>query len=178
MRGLVVAGVVSAGVGCSSTTTSIEQAWISDSTKRFELSNVVAMSTAPDRIVRRIFEERLAKELRAMGVRSVPAYAAVESRAHVVDELRAGGYHAVIVMRFVGEGARTPSTFGAYLETAGAFYGPGVVVRLETSVYTLDDDQLVWSALSKRVDPDGVLIGNYAHVIATELSRREVVASS
>lgn len=74
MRGLVVAGVVGAGVGCSSTTTSIEQA----------------------RVVRRSFEERL-----------------------------------------------------------------------------------VWSALSKTVDPDGIrdLIGSYTHVVATELSRREAVAT-
>ena len=188
--GRVIAGVLTVGLACSPTTTSIEQAWISDSTRRFDLSNVVTMSTSPDGVVRRSLEDRLARELLRMGVRSVPAYAVLDDgdrmdRRRVVDELSAGGYSAVIVMRFVGESARTPGTFGAYLETAGVLYGPGALgtlesaVRLETSVYTLHDDQLVWSALSKTIDPENLrdLIANYTHVVASELSRRDVVAS-
>ena len=183
---------------CAGSTTSIEQAWMAPEVGQVRLQRVVAIYIGEDGTIRRSAEDRLAQRLVAQGVQAVQAYAVLSSddikdldRAKA--KLRAAGFDGVVAMRMVDKETEieyVPGTFDGYWGTAWPYYGYGygspgylyseVVVRIETTAYSLYDNKLVWSALSKTIDPydTGELVDDVTKVVANELGRRGVVVAT
>lgn len=183
VRGLLVGLAFLLGSACWSASTSVEQTWTQHTPRTSQLRQVVTMFGVRDGVLRRIMEDRMTQRLIEIGVRSVPAYKVLteddrSTRGRALAKLRAIGYDGVIVTRVVGEPANAPEAFDAFLELSwpnshGELGTVATVVRMETNAYSLWDNQLVWSALTKTEGDDAAaLIDDTSSVVAGALLRR------
>jgi hypothetical protein len=190
VRGLLVGLACLLLNACWSTSTSVEHTWTQHTPRTSQLKQVVTMFGVRDGVLRRIMEDRMAQRLLEIGVRSIPAYRVLteedrSSRGRTVAKLRAIGYDGVIVTRVISEPANAPEGFDAFVELSwpnshGDLGTVATVVRMETSAYSLWDNQLVWSALTKTEEPEDVqhLIDEVTSVLARALVRGAVVEES
>lgn len=169
---------------CAAGSTSIEASWRAPTMRPGEVTKAVTMFASIDGALRRSSEDALARELDARGMTVAPAYSVllpeVRDRDAVRSALIAAGFDGIITIRMVGKQNRDEyyPTFDLYW---GEAWGPvftETVVRVEISVYSLISNQLLWSALSRSIDPDGVgeLIADVVEIIGHELDREGVIA--
>lgn len=175
--GLLALLVLTAAGGCS--TTSFNTTW-KDAGSALTLNAgdpVVAMVVSPNESTRRGAEAALTAELGKRGLKGIPAYSIVPTK-DVLDvdtaraRIRESGARAVVVMRVIGaekEVRSSPGTYvgphygrfygGYYGRGWGAAYSPGylatdTIVSVETLVYDLTTDKLVWAGQSRTLNPD------------------------
>jgi hypothetical protein len=146
----------------------------------FKGQKVVAMVVVPDVATRRGAEEELARELTRRGVEGLPASAVIpeneiKDKDKVKSRLEKAEVAGVVVMQVTGkeqELTASGPTYGGPMY--GGFYGgwygwgwgmpaysPGYIrtdtlVYVETLVYSLKQDKLVWAGKSKSTNPDRV----------------------
>ena len=165
-------------------------------------AKVVAVVVQDDEAGRRRSEEQLATELASRGLASVASYTLI-SGDDVMDEDAAkaafeeAGAVAAVVMRVVSveEAARyTPSTYyaqpyyrgywgGYYGYGWGAVYAPGYLstdttVAIETLVYDLEQNVLLWAGTSKTTNPTNrsAFIAELVTAASTEMRKAGVIA--
>jgi len=138
---------------------------------------LVALVIQPDEDNRRTSENVLADALAARGVRGVPSYTLLppeelSNEALARKNFEAAGVAGVVVMRLVDVSTKssyTPATWysmpyygtfwnGYYNYGWNAVISPGyvredVIVSVETLVYDLTRDRLVWAGLSRTTNP-------------------------
>lgn len=164
--------------GCS--TTKFTTTWKAPDVRLTHLeagAKVGALVMYPEVPVERAAEDALAAELTKRGLKGVPAYSIlgdVESRdeASAREAFTKAGALAVVVLRGIGEQTevdyRAPSYYAmpTYSGFWGGYYGAGwdtvyepgylrtsTIVTVETLVYDLKSNQLVWAGRSRTVDP-------------------------
>jgi hypothetical protein len=142
-------------------------------------AKVLALVVSPDESLRRDAEPALAAALRKHGLEAFPADTVVPSEA-IRDEARAralveaSGAAGVVAMQVVGreegKGGAPPAYTGPHYRTFwGGYYGWGwgvvsrpeylrmaTAVSVETLVYDLGRNELVWAGESKAMDPSRV----------------------
>lgn len=168
--------------GCATTTyTSSWKAPDAQPVGKLTGQKVVAVVVAKNTAVRRAAEDSLAAVLNANGAQGVPSYTLVPEDA-VGDEARAkaaiegSGAAAVVVMRPVAKDKElraTSSTMymgptygpywgGYYRYGWGAAWAPApdirtdTIVTVETLVYSLKQNKLVWAGESRTTNPSQV----------------------
>jgi hypothetical protein len=179
---LAFAFVVAAGCG---TTATVESTWRAPSAP--QLTNVVTLSPVKDPGMRRTAEDSLAQQLTSRGVHAVPGYAILQDqdlgdRSALATKLRGQGFDGVVAMRLVGAHQQLEAypDFDGYW--GGAWGGMDVttetVVRIEVNAYSLTTKQLVFSAMSKSVDPDTAkqAISDVSKVATAKLAQDHVIA--
>ena len=141
---------------------------------------VVAVAVAKNTAVRRSAEDALVGAINANGAQAIPSYSiigddAVNDEAKAKAAIEQSGAVAVVVMRPVAkekEISSTPSTmymgprYGGYW---GGYYGYGwggawggteirtdTIVIIETLVYSLKQNKLVWAGESSTTNPSQV----------------------
>src|ERR1044071_1445650 len=176
---------------CAST--SIEQQWKAPQTT--QLHRVATVMHSRDVTIRHTAEDDMAQQLRARGVDAVPGYRILSDqdyrdREAAKAKLRAAGFDGVIVMRMAGKDTRlqyVPGDFGAYgYWGAGwgawgpGYYEPETIVRIETAAYSLQNNRLVYSALSRTIDPNSVrsLVSDVSKKVANAMQKQGVVVAS
>jgi len=187
---IALAGLV-VMAGCS--TTQFTSTWKAPDARLTRLepgAKVGAMVVHPDVSVERAAEDALAAELTKRGLQGIPAYS-ILGTTDVRDEtaVRAAfakaGAVAAVVMRGIGEETevdyRAPTyyTVPAYSGFWGGYYGhswdtvyePGYlrtsrIVTVETLVYDLKSNKLVWGGRSRTVDPSK--LGSFIQEIVDE----------
>jgi len=179
-------GFAFAGAGCATTTASFEELWRAPNLRRGELTNVVILFRSPDGAMSRTAEDKLALELTARGVRATPAYMVLDPESRTDsraarDLLRGAGFDGIITMRIVDRETK-PQYYATFDYFWGDAWGPVVIetiVRIEINAYSLLNNQLVWSGLSKSVDPDSVneLINDVTELVGDELVHAGIVAA-
>ena len=174
--------LVLAAVGCTSA--SIESSWRSPAAP--QLSNVVTLSPAPDGVRRRSVEDKLAQQLTHQGIHAVPAYAVLSERdlgnqSAMIEKLRAAGFDGVVTMRLVDAHQRL-TYYPAFNDYWGGAWGAGdvvptTIVRIEVNAYSLANGQLIWSAMSKSVDPtsSSEVVGDVTKVVSEKLAKDRVI---
>lgn len=178
---LVITAAVAAG-GCGATT-KFNSTWRNPEAAPGSLhgQKVVAMVVSPNEATRRGAEEALARALTALGVQGVAAYS-IFPTASAQDKDRAKaafdkfGAVGVVTMRVIGQEKEINSTGGMWYAQPsygsfwgggyygwgwGAVYSPGylrtdTVVSVETLVYSLKQDKLVWAGRSETTNPSRV----------------------
>jgi len=191
---LLLGIAVAMGFAACGGSTTIEQSWKAPNLAPSNLRNVVTVYISRDETIRRTVEDSMAQKLAHLGVRAIPAYSVLsddelKDRDRAKAKLVAGGYDGVVALRLVGKETKlvaTPSTYDGYWGTAwpGA-YDPGylsteTVVRVETKVFSFADNKLVWSGLSKTVDPNTIssAIDDVTKVVAQALEKQHIVESA
>lgn len=171
-------------VACAGTSTTIEQSWRAAKVEQARPRNVVTQYNSADGAIRRTLEDKMAYKLRRSGVMATPSYAVlrttdIASQDAVRSELVEQGFDGVVATRQISDtgeygGAAWP------MHTDTNYVYDRNVVRLETAVYSLDDGRLVWSALSRTVDPIGAstVIDEVTTLVARELTRQGVFVAT
>lgn len=174
---LLLAGTMTVLTGCSSTR--FVATWKEPDASLAHInagSKVGAMVVHPDLSLRRSAEDALAAELTQRGLQGIPSYSILgdpSDEASAKEAFKQAGAVAVVVMRGMGENIEVdyrPPTYyygtPAYSSFWGGYYGQGWkmaydpgylrttrVVSVETLVYDLGSNKLVWGGRSKTVDP-------------------------
>lgn len=139
-----------------------------------------AFVVSPDTMMRMGPEETLATEMRRRGVDCIAGYTVLpgelaKDKEKAKEFLEKGGITGAVLMRVVSEEERTHHTPGTIWHTAPYYpsfwgywgygwstvYVPGyttheTVVSIETLVYSIEEDILLWAGESETTDPKEV----------------------
>ena len=163
---------------------------------------VAAVFVTRDEAKRRAGEDALAADLTARGAKGVPAYTLVPDSVRGDGEkaraaLKAAGANGAVVMRVVGKDQQINYTPGApmpaYYNGFGPYWGYGwgtaysyspptvttdTIVSVETLVYSLTQDKLLWASTSRTTNPSNIdkLINEVAEATAKEMAKQGILA--
>jgi hypothetical protein len=193
---LVVASLAAPVLAAKFTST-----WRADGAKplNFAGKKVVALVLTNDRDLEISAEEALARELTARGVEGVAAYRLVpqpemRDRDKVKPWFTRANVVGVVAMRPMGSEKKVSYTesfwaspyyhsFWGYYDYAwGALYVPGslredTVVTVETLVFSVTDDALVWAGVSEKTNPKSLqkLVADLVKASVKELGKEGLV---
>lgn len=165
---------------------------------------VAAVVMIDNQASRRAAEDALARELTARGAEGVPMYTILpdagpddqEAARRAAEE---AGIEGVVVMRPVRTEQEVSSSPAMYTGPAygaywGGYYGYGwgdpwsvggeirtdTIVSVETLVYSMGANELVWGGQSETTNPTNVnqLVRDTAEQVARELERQGLLAGS
>ena len=161
---------------------------------------VAAVFISKDESKRRAGEDALAAALSTRGAHGVPAYTILPDEAKMDSDaartkLKEAGANGVVVMRLVGKdqqitytpGYAGPSYYGGFGPYWGygwgTVYEPGylqtdTLVSVETLVYSLDRDKLLWASTSRTTNPNNInaLVREVSDVTADEMMKQGLLA--
>lgn len=153
------------------------------------LTNVMALVMTKEDVVRRLGEDQLVASLaptRAVAAYKILSDAEVRDKARADQALKAIGVDGVITMRMVAATEQPvwgpyayPTFWGYYGYAYPMVYGgpayvyTNTIVRLETKVYSLKDDKLIYGATSDTFNPANAqtLVAEVAQVVVSELRK-------
>jgi hypothetical protein len=196
----VICALVVGLSACSSTT--FESTWKSPDAQPVNPQNksVAALVISSDKKRRRDAEIYLAHELTVRGARGVAAYTLIGMDLPKVDVARErfkeAGVDGVVIMRLVAHDSQTIvdpggfsgsayTTFGSYYQSYGMSltYSTGSVqtdewLTIETLIYSLNQDKLLWAGTSRTTNPEGLqgLITEVANAVSGQVAKQGVVA--
>jgi len=161
---------------------------------------IVAVFVSRDESQRRGGEDAMVADLNRFGAHGIPAYTLVPSGTKPDAQaaqaaFKQAGASAVVVMRVVGKdqqitytpGGPSPAYYGGFGPYWGygwgAAYDPGylrtdTVVSVETTVYSLERDKLLWASQSRTTNPDNLpaLVSEVADATANEMVKQGLLA--
>jgi len=162
---------------------------------------VAAVFVSPDVSKRRAGEDALAADISRRGANGVPAYSIVPDSMRGDGEqaraaLKAAGANGAVVMRVVGKDQQINYTPGTAMPAGpcygwgpcwgygwGTVYSPGylttdTIVSVETLVYSLTDDKLLWASTSRTTNPGNLdaLINEVADATVKEMASQGLLA--
>lgn len=155
---------------------------------------IAAVFVSGDERNRHAAEDALAKDLTARGAHGVPGYTLLpneisEDAEDTFARLKEAGANEVVVMRVVGLDRR-PSFTQIGVDAAGdeePSNSTGVMkqrnpdtllVSVETLVYSLNRDELLWSSTSRTINPRHIddLVNEVAYATAKEMVKQGLLA--
>ena len=198
-RGLIF-GVALCLSACGSTT--FTSTWRAPDAQRVDPAgkNIAALVISGDKKRQRDAEVYLSNDLTSRGARGVPAHQLIGYGHPDVNYARAkfkeAGVQGVVVMRVVSHDQRVIvdpggfsgtayGSFGSYYSSygVGVSYSTGSVqtdteVTVETLVYSLSQDKLLWAGTSRTSNPQGIqsLINEVADAVASQMSKQGLIA--
>ncbi len=171
-----VVAVAVALAGCA-TTSEFVNMWKSPNWAGPALKNVLIVFASTDALQRRSFEDAMALQLRAKGLKAVQSYTVLPDdridREAIVRLVKEGGFDGVIAARLSGV-SQEQSYVPGYVSAApyyggwggwyggwyGSVYEPGymkttTIARVETQVWQTNvaEPAMIWSGMSETVDP-------------------------
>ena len=178
-------------------TTTFTSTWKAPDAHRIDPSGkiVAALVISSDARQRRSAEVYLAHELTIRGANGVAAYTLIGLEHPNVDyaiaHFKQAGVQGVVVMRLVahdkqvivdpgGFSGSAYTTFGSYYSSYGmqVSYSTGSVqtdevVTIETLIYSLTKDKLLWAGTSRTSNPESLqsLVTEVADAVARELGQ-------
>lgn len=188
-------------VACATTT--FTSTWHAPGTPQLNPvgKTIAAVFVTPEEGRRRAGEDALAADLTKRGAKGVAAYTLIpdEQRGDAVSaraKLKAAGCNGAVIMRVVGRdqeinytpGAAVPvyyGGFGPYWGYGwGTVYQPGylttdTIVSVETLVYSLTQDKLLWAGNSRTTNPNHLddFIREVADAAAKEMQKQGLLAA-
>jgi len=174
-------------------TTSLQSTWKDPSAAPLNLKGkkVVALVVTDEEALRYATEEEAAREITAHGGVGVPAYTLLpqaqirnKERARAIFEKE--GIEAVVVVRQV---AKEKALSGSFNPGYSSFWGPGfwgggfggdgylrtdTILIVETLVYSLQQNQLVWASQSQTMNPTqvGSFVRELSKTLGTEMEKQ------
>ena len=195
MRSLLKCSVLAgAGLLASCASTSFVSTWKAPDAQSLRgEGKVVTVVMTQNEAMRRGAEDSLAQEITKMGAQAVPGYTLIqneptETEANAKEALEKAGVGIVVTMRPTGvsqEISSSPTASATYWGGGyygygwGAAYGPSMeihtdtIVHIQTLVYSLKQNKLVWSGQSKTTNPSNVdsLMKEVIYAVADEMKK-------
>ena len=183
--------------GCT-TATNLTAVWHAPTAVGVKFKKVLVAAQSKDQARRRAIEAYLAKRI----ANATPSYEIIsEEEARNADAAKAkivsAGFDGAVVVRFVGTRQETTyvpgtsywgpapygSMWGYWGYGWGAVYDPGYmvtdsVVTLESNVYALEKDELIWSSRSETISPTSIddLMNSVMASTLKEMKKQKVVS--
>ena len=202
MRAGFVAAAMMATFACASTT--FNSSWKAPEAGplNFKGKKVAALVMSQDESMRYGSEDALAREITARGAVGMPAYTVIpkeviKDKEKAKEFLEKAGVQGVVAMRVVGKDQQITSSPGTYWGSTyyatfwgGGYYGSGwagvydpgylrtdTFVMVETLVYSLDQNKLVWAGQTQTKNPTEVrpFIQDLASKVAAELKKQGLI---
>ena len=191
---VVLVALVTSACASTAPTTTFVSSWKSPTAQPLHVkgSTVVAAVMLNDVASRRTAEDKLASEITARGAKGVPLYQIVQvgdNEAAAREALTKADVQGVVVMtpsevdltsNINYSEAPYDTYWNGYYEYAQRSYAPPKKsVSVDTLIYSLRQNQLVWAGKSKTTDPKTVdkLIADVTAATADELNRLMLVAA-
>jgi hypothetical protein len=192
-KAALLAAAAAALAACAST--SLQSTWKNPAAAPLNLKGkkVVALVVIDEEALRYAAEDEAAREITVHGGVGVPAYTLLP-QAQIRDKERARaifereGIEAVVVVRPV---AKEKALSGSFWGTPGysSFWGPGfwgggfggdgylrtdTILIVETLVYSLQQNQLVWASQSQTMNPTqvGSFVRELGKTLGTEMEKQ------
>jgi hypothetical protein len=200
----IATGVALVTIACSTTT--FQSTWRSPDARPLRLAGrkVAAVFISKNATFRRRAEDALAREISARGAQGMPAYTVlsddeVKDQAVAREKFEKLGFSGAVVMRVVGSETQYTYEPGIvwsrphYHHFWGGYWGWGwgtvwepayltvdKIVKVETLVYSLEQDQLVWAGVSRTVDPQQVdsFIAELAAAVSDQMAKDGLLTKS
>jgi hypothetical protein len=157
---------------------------------------VIALVVNANEASRREAEDVLARELTKRGAAGIPAYTVLgdvdlKNEGRIKEAFEKAGAVGVVVLRPVGKEKEVYSTPSVYTGPYGTFWGgyyPGAwsggqvrtdtIVIVETLVYSLRQNKLVWAGESRTTNPTNVdaFVQELAAEAAAAMKKQGVIA--
>jgi len=175
MRNLILSAFVATTLVSCGPSTKIEKSWMEpgSSVSPGASNKTLVIAMVKDETSRRVIEDQLAKRI---GSGAVSSYTIVStemlkeaSDAALKQKLTEGNFTHVLLMRLADiekETSYVPGTTTGFYGGYGRYYGygagmystPGYYTTdknyfVETTVYTINPDKLVWTGTTKTVNP-------------------------
>lgn len=181
VQALTVVGLL-ALLSCGTSTTFIDS-WKDPAAKPMAFTKIVAIAVVGDETNRRIIEDQVCKNIKNPKVECVRSWTIlpqdrVSDIEYAKQQIVAGGFDGAITLRLVGldEKTRHITTgyvasyattpyynpfWGYYSYAWPAVYQTGTTditqtVRVETNIYSVSEERLLWSGISETVDPKSI----------------------
>lgn len=196
----VVVAMALLSPGCASTL--IRDAWHNPEAKPTAYKNVLTLALAEPATNRRLIEDALVAHIsRGSDVRAVAAYtvladADVKDEAKIRAAIAQTNADGLVVMRMVG--SQTETTYvpghtysvpvmyrrwwGYYRTVVPMVSTPGYFrndekVRLETTVFSVADEMLVWAGMSETTNPSSIsaLTAEAATAVVKDMRKRRLI---
>lgn len=162
-----------------------------------EGKRIAAVFVSSDEVSRRVAEDALARKINEQGAEGVAAYTLIPGGERGDTDtdracalLKLAGVDGVVVMREIGATQKVTYTpgyaaFPPYYEHLSGYWGYGwrtvyepgylttdTVVSVETLVYSLTRDELLWAGKSKTTNPAqiGRFVDEIADAVAKEMT--------
>lgn len=205
MQRRTLAAAVALGLAACASTTRFSSTWKAPDAGplNFQGRKVAALVMSDNTATRFSAEELLARELKARGVEGIPAYDLIpQSETRDKDRAKAlfnqAGIAGVVVLRAAGAHKDIVSSGGYWsIPSYGSFWGVGyygygwgavndgtrihtdTIVSVETMVYDLEADKLVWAGLSESTNTSKVetLIKELVAAAAAEMKKQGLIRS-
>jgi hypothetical protein len=184
---------------CTSTT--FTSTWKAPEARTFQASGqkVAAVFIGKDEAQRRVAEDTLVRQINARGAQGIATYDLIpSSELDNLDSVKArladAGVEGVVAMRVIEEKERTSVSYAAPVPNFAPYYwhfsnywGYGwghayhptevrtdTILSMETLVYSLSSDSLVWAGTSRTVNPDKVdrLVSEVAQAASREMTKQ------
>ena len=170
------------------------------------LAKILVMGVSDDGSVRRIFENQFVGQLRARGVEGIPSHRFIAKdgqveREQVMDAVKSSGADGVLITRvarvdretavtpgftrataFPGGGYRGYHGFYGHYSSVWATYQPPQVyqyevVTLETNLWSVARDEIVWSGATESFAPDNLYknIEDIVNLVTESLVKRQLI---
>jgi len=164
-----------------------------------KLKQVWVMCLVKDETTRRVAEDELASRMPGVFMptyNKFPSSMLKNNPDQVNSEVLKSGYDGIVIMRLVSKDKATsyvpgnsPSYYGGwygyYGYAAPYYYDPGYYrtdeyYTVETNVYTLNPDKLIWTGMTETVNPNSVqtTIKEIADAINFQMKKEGFLASS
>lgn len=183
----------------SCATTTITDVWKAQDYKG-KAQKIVVLMVAKSPDIRNVFENRFVAELEARGNKAIQSYKIVTmeqlpDREFVKSQIKRTGADTVLISRLIDiktiegyvPGQRyidfMPSSYygwGSYYTVISADYGYTAdiqVSHIETNLYNMETEKLIWSAHSKteRTEGEQQLINTFIKIILQKLSSDKII---
>ena len=176
---------------CSST--KLVTKWQAPSVEPLAFTKVLALALTPDASLRRVAERAVCKQVTSVPcepAHRVVAESEMDDVAKVKEIVRAAGFDGAVVLRVVSAEEKVtyvppsygPTFWGYYAYAmpttyAPAYYRADQIVRVETSIYSLSQDRLLWVATTETLNPKNVpsLVEDVAKAVRRELQKEKLI---
>ncbi|MEW5850841.1 MAG: hypothetical protein AB2A00_18795 [Myxococcota bacterium] len=166
-------------------TTQLVSVWSDPAARAVDLDKVLVVARTGDAATERTAEERLARTLpveHAVAAHQLFSDAELANPAALHARLVQEGFDGVVVMRVVAVESvpQHAPTWTGISDFLGAYIHPTAPfdmeehVSVETTVFSLPDDKLVWAGLTRSVDPRSLedAAQGIARTVGRDLRRR------
>ena len=191
MRNLILSVLVSAALVSCGPSTKIEKTWMEPgaSVTPGASNKTMVIALVKDETSRRVIEDQLAKRIGGSATSSYTMLPNGSTEDQLKQKLTEGNYTHVLLMRLADvekETSYVPGTTTAFYGGYGRYYGygagmygtPGYYTTdknyfVETTVYGINPDKLLWTATTKTVNPSKMekTVNEIADVVSEKMKK-------
>ena len=191
MRNLILSVFVAASLVSCGPSTKIEKTWMEPgaSVTPGATNKTMVIALVKDETSRRVIEDQLVKRLGGTATSSYTMLPNGSTEDQLKQKLTEGNYTHVLLMRLADvekETSYVPGTTTAFYGGYGRYYGygagmygtPGYYTTdknyfVETTVYGINPDKLLWTATTKTVNPSKMekTVNEIADVVSEKMKK-------